>query len=139
MGTTANILLLLAWVFLTVSVLSWLMMRANAQIRRFRDEPTPRTAYKRMQEDLEELDIRVLANKRKIDSVELSIQDTMARLVSLQNRISAQKRRDETFDPTQLADYILAQQQDEGVAPESADDLLPTIAHTADGQQIDFR
>jgi len=139
MTTTTNVLLLLTWFFLTGSVLAWLMTRANAQIRRYRDEPTPRTAAKRMQEEIDELDVRVRTNKRRLDSLNLAQEELAAKLISVRNQIAAQKRRDTQVDPTELADYIQAIQQGEepGTPP-----IQPTpgqIAYDANGEAIDFR
>lgn len=139
MTTTTNVLLLLAWFFLTSSVLGWLMTRANAQIRRYRDEPTPRTASKRMQEEIDEMDVRIRTNKRRLDSLNLAQEELGAKIVSLRNQMAAQNRRDRQLDPTDLADYIQAVQgSDESQAAPSAPQP-GGVAYDANGEAIDFR
>lgn len=139
MDTTTNVLMLLAWFFLTASVLGWLMTRANAQIKRFKDEPTPEARVKKINSEVLGILDTLVDHNRRITANVMTCEDLLSRIISLGNRMAAQKRRDAQVDLDKFADYIQQLEtdgQDESEKPEAAPS---TLAQTADGQVVDFR
>jgi septal ring factor EnvC (AmiA/AmiB activator) len=117
-----------------------LLIRANAQISRHRDSPTPRKAYQQLADDHEAQDVVIGKLKRDVASLEVSVEKLHSDHRSLQNQMAAAKRRTNEIDATTLADYLQAVQASEseetGPEPRPAG---PGPVPTLDGHEIDFR
>lgn len=113
--------------------------RANAQVKRFRDAPVPKKLAELLREEIETLDERSLGHSRQIASLRQEIDDAQSRITSLQNKASAQVRRDKELDVTKLADYLQTVQDGDSQPSTDRSASRPTVAVDANGQEIDFR
>lgn len=120
----------------------WLLARVNAQIRRYRDDPTPRKRFDQLREDVDAQDDRIKRNRRDTQDNSLKIEDAFERIRSLQNKYAAQKRNDDKVDlleAVKLSLPALASQQDEGSdQTEAGGDSLPPGLDSR-GEPFDFR
>lgn len=138
--TTTNFLFI-AFMLVTLGAWLYLLGRVNAQIRRYRDEPTPRKRFDTLREDVDAQDDRIKRNRRDSQDNSLKIEDAFERIRSLQNKYAAQKRNDDKVALSEAIQLSLSQQAsqpDEGSVHAGAGDELPPGLDSS-GEPFDFR
>lgn len=119
------------------------MLRANTQIRRYRDEPTSKKAWTLQREAIESIDMELQAIKRKTSAAQLEREDLRDRIVSVGNRLANVQRRDKSDKLDEMMDQLVASQNGD---EESGDEPSlpfpqqpPSLAKTVNGEIIDYR
>lgn len=131
------------WMLATILAWFYLLQRVNAQIRRYRDDPTPRTRFDQLREDVDLQDDRVKRNRRSCLDLEAAVDDAYDRIKRLNNKYAANRRQDEKVDLMEAAKVSLQQlasQQENGSGDESGleDSEFPAGLDPS-GQPFDFR
>jgi len=133
------VLLLTAVWFLMFSIGVWWLTRLNAQLKRLKNEPTPKKAFGILVDDVEAQDLLVRTVKRDLDGLRDEFAGVHDRIRSIQNKAAAQTRRDAGVDLEKLADYVQAATTETAQAPTQQVPTAGTLIETPDGEVIDYR
>lgn len=99
-------MLSIAFAFMLASGLLWMGARMNAQIKRYRDAPTPKAAFSVLV-DLQNADQMTISGLEiRVNRMETELVDLHALFRKHQSRDAAQQRRDNELDLKDIEKYI---------------------------------